>query len=45
MSNNLVDVQKMKENVYNTEKENDKTWLIEYQVPFYESAFCKLYEH
>ncbi len=37
MSNNVIDVQLMK-NVYNRET-NDKAWLIEYQVPFYESAF------
>ncbi len=44
MSNNLIDVQQMK-NVYNTEKQNYKAWLIEYQIPFYESAFCRLYDH
>ncbi len=39
MSNNLIDVQQMK-NVHNRET-NDKAWIIEYLVPFYESAFCK----
>ncbi len=43
MSNNLTDVQQMK-NLHKTET-NDKAWLTEYQVPFYESAFCKWYDH
>ncbi len=42
MSNNLIDVQQMK-NVYNIEKQMIK--LIEYQVPFYESTFCKWNDH
>ncbi len=39
MSNHLIDVQQIK-NVYNTQT-IDKTWLTEYQVPFYKSTFCK----
>ncbi len=44
MNNNLIDVQQIK-NVCNTDKKIYKAWLIEYQVPFYEIAFCKWYDH
>ncbi len=40
MSNHLIDVQQIKKCLQYTET-IDKTWLTEYQVPFYKSTFCK----
>ncbi len=42
MSNHLIDVQQIKFLQYT--ETIDKTWLTEYQVPFYKSTFCKWFD-
>ncbi len=42
MSNHLIDVQQIK--MFTIHRTIDKTWLTEYQVPFYKSTFCKWFD-